>query len=806
MNLVRAEGPKDADIVLVGEAPGTTDERTGRPFTGSAGLELNNCLANSGINRLSCYITNVIKERPPNNKIETFINLDKKYPEPTPEYKEYEEILYSELSSLNPNVIVAVGNVSLYALTRKKGITKYRGSILKGVDAINGKKVIPIIHPASALRMYIYRHFITKDLIRVRKESMFPAIKYMVRDFKLKPSYDESLAYLMSLKNVASVAYDIEVENDEVSCISFSTTPTEAICIPFKHKGCHYFNEAEEANIWLAIGRILENPSIAKIGQNIIFDSSFLFNKYGIITTNMEDTMIAMGVAYADFPKGLDFITSVYCDGEPYYKDDGKYRIKGGGGDDESFWIYNCKDSVVVSQAYPKILKDLNKVGNLDTYKAQRSLIEPLTYMQERGVKIDVERLEKGKIENKETVDILMEEFRELCGRDVNPASPKQLIEYFYIEKGIKPYISRTSGKPTVDADALKRLSRRGYKEATTLLKLRKLTKLGSTYLDVNLDNGRLKCAYNPVGTVSGRLSSSKNIFGMGMNMQNLPKEFRKYIIPDDGYCMYHIDLSQAENRIVAYIAPERRMIEAFESGADVHSLTASFIFNKDPNDILDIDGSSDIGNGEHSERFWGKKANHAFNYGQGYVKFAFICEIPQNQGKMIYNKYHQGYPGVRRYHEWVRHKLRDNLTLTNLFGRRKLFMDRWGTDLFNEAYSFIPQSTVADIINRHGLIPIFNDQDKFKYVELLMQVHDSIVLQIPIHIGLAEHAKILYSIKTMLEEPLVWGAREFIIPAGLEVCEGNLKDIRKVKYNSISELELQLKTIFKEDKYHENN
>jgi len=188
---------------------------------------------------------------------------------------------------------------------------------------------------------------------------------------------------------------------------------------------------------------------------------------------------------------------------------------------------------------------------------------------------------------------------------------------------------------------------------------------------------------------------------------------------------------------------------------------------------------------GHDGERFWGKRANHSLNYGLGYKTFALRFGIMERDANFIIGKYHQAYPGVRQYHQWVQEELRlHNRTITNLFGTKRLFMERWGDSLFKEAYSFIPQSTVADKINEHGLIEVYYDQHKYHHVELLNQIHDSIVFQIPVSIGWESHAKILLAIKEKLETPLSWRGREFIIPADLSIGS-NMKDMENVEWVS---------------------
>lgn len=782
--IVYGEGPKDARVVIVGEAPGAKEDRTGRPFVGPAGQLLDKLLSRSGIIRSLCYVTNVIKERPPNNNIDKFVKLSRKHPQTTEAYDNYLAYLKDEIEEINPNVIVAVGNVSLFALCGERGITKYRGSVMEST-LIPGKKVIPLIHPAAALRQYVYQHYITFDLGKVKEEMEYPEIRKKERNYILRPSYEQCILYLRECLQHDLVAFDIEVSNEEVSCISFAYSEHEAISIPFYAHGKEYFIVQQEREIWKLITQILEDEDIRVLGQNTTFDSTFLFRKYGIHSNNIHDTMIAQATLYPDFPKGLDFITSIYTD-MAYYKDDGKDFMKGAHGDEEKFWLYNARDSIVLMSAFPKMMEQLEKQGNRETYEEQRKLIPILVYLAERGIRMDVEGLEEQSSNAEERINELEEKLNELVGYEINPRSPKQLKEYFYGNKkdgglGIKPY--KNNGRPTTNEGALKRLARgtqqrEPLEEASILLELRSLNKMKGTYFDMKLDDdGRLRSSMNPVGTRTGRLSSSKNIFGTGANIQNQPPIMKKFMLPDRNHIAYDIDLGQAENRIVAYISPEPRMIQAFEDGIDIHSRTASFIFGIPEDEIKEMNKEkikSDIGTGDYTHRFWGKKANHAFNYGQGYKSFAYQVEIPEHEGKMIYDKYHSAYPGVRKYHNWVRESL-SNRTLTNIFGRKYLFMDRWNYHLFQEAFAFIPQSTVADIINRRGLQYIYYNQDKFQHVKLINQIHDSIVVQIPISIGYSQHAKLLKQIMTNLETPLTTRGKSFIIPCDVKILKDNL-------------------------------
>ena len=754
-------------ICLVGEAPGSEEVKQGRPFIGPSGSLLFRLLGNVGIGRHECYITNVVKEQPPGNDISHFIRFDRGRAITTPRYDEYEAAMREEIAAFSGNVIVAVGGVALWALCRKIGIMKWRGSILQDYM---GRKVIPIPHPASAMRQYINTHIIAIDLRRVEEESKYPDIRLPSRHISIEPSYLDVIEYLLSARKHRRVAVDIEVLGTEISCISFAVSASNVMSIPFIKGSSDYFTLEQEIQVWLHIAGLLEDENIEKVFQNGVFDYTFIFRRYGIRIRPIKDTMVGQGIIYPDFPKGLDFITSIFTK-EPYYKDDGKKWFKMGGSEHD-FWTYNAKDSAVCLEALPRIEEEAERQGNTLTIANQTALIEPLVYMHTRGMRVDKDGLDAESESVGERIDALTKELRNLVGYDINPNSPHQIKDLFYNQKKERPYISRKTGTPTVDGDALKRLSRKGHKEAGILLEIRRLTKLKGTYLDVTLDkDNRLRCAFNPVGTTTGRLSSSEDIFGVGTNTQNLPNEFKQFVIADKDTVIFNIDLSQAENRVVAYIAPEPAMQSAFERGIDMHRQTAGLIFGKPSEEVSDEPGSTSIGGGKYSERFFGKKSNHSLNYDLGYKSFAFILEIPESDAKFIVDRFHLAYPGIRAYHAWVRDKLSKGRTLENPYGRKRLFLDRWGNELFKEAYAWIPQSTVGDKLNIDGILYAYYNQSIFAPIDLLNQVHDSMVFQCNVkQYSMERIADCIMRLKDSLEKPVVWRDTSFVIPIDLEM------------------------------------
>lgn len=785
MSYVPAIGPKDAKIVILGEAPGKNEASVGQPFVGKSGKLLTHLLAQAGILREQCYITNVVKERPPGNDISSYIDLKRKNPKVSDKGQHYLRLLEGELRKLNPNVIVPTGNVGLWALTGNRGITKWRGSII--ADRL-GRKVIPTVHPASALpyREYTNRYLILNDLKRVAFHKSFPEVPEDEREYLLRPGYDQSLEFLDRCKEEEYVAFDIEVSRGEVSCISFAYDNNTAISIPFTDHGREYFLLPQEAEIWQRIAYLLEDPSVRKIAHNATFDSTFLYRKYGIRITSIEDTMIAQGILYPDFAKSLAFCTSWYTN-TPYYKDEGKQSFKAQ--DNEGFWLYNAKDSAVLMEMFPKMKEALDAQGNFGTYRSQCELIQPLLYMTELGFNMDVDSLRSKSSE----YDSLIREKEILLNNEVgykiNPRSPQQLMDFFYEVQGHKPYKNRKTGRPTTNEKALKRLSRKGEKAASIILDIRELEKLKGTYFDVKLGkDNRLRGSFNPIGTVTLRLSSSKDIFGVGTNLQNLPPKMKANIVPDPGYCLIEIDLAQAENRVVAYIAPDDRMIEAFESGIDIHSKTAGLLFEMDPADIkqryrqFNEDKSindylcAPIGQGSKPWRYWGKEANHAFNYGLGYKNAALRWEIPEKDAKFLRERYLSAYPGVKQMHRWIKDSLSKTRTVTNLFGWKRQFLGLW-SNIVKEAYAFPAQSTVAEIINRWGVKYIYRRSDILPGVQLLGQVHDSIVFQVPLDAGWDNIHFYLQEITNSLEQPLSFRGRSFVIPAEVTLYPKNLQD-----------------------------
>ena len=238
---------------------------------------------------------------------------------------------------------------------------------------------------------------------------------------------------------------------------------------------------------------------------------------------------------------------------------------------------------------------------------------------------------------------------------------------------------------------------------------------------------------------------------------------------------IYNLDLSQAENRIVAYIANDARMISAFTdpniiTHGGVHSLTASYIFEIPIEEVSDAKGSS-VFNQNLSQRDIGKRANHAINYRMGTNTFAEAADITIPQARVIREQYlNTVYPMVKRgYWEYIETSIRDKRAVIDLFGKTYKPMDRWGEDLLKQMCAFIPQSTVAHIINELGLMHIWrNRKTTMKIVQLLKQDHDAITIQIRDKHPIAKHRLALNELRNNLLVELTFADRKWTIPVDI--------------------------------------
>jgi DNA polymerase I-like protein with 3'-5' exonuclease and polymerase domains len=491
---------------------------------------------------------------------------------------------------------------------------------------------------------------------------------------------------------------------------------------------------------------------------------------------------------------------------------------------------YNALDCAVTWQCADGFFHEIDD-GYQETYDHTIDLYNPLMYMMSRGIRVDHNRLKETRSKIEQKLVEIEKDITERCGRWVNPNSPKEVANYFYVEKGISPYTkyNKKTGKSAVTTDdkALQRIAkgtaaRKGYFEAKLMQDYRGLRKLKGTYLDITFDkDNRLRCSYNPRGTRFGRLSSSMTVFGTGMNLQNLPEEFSGFLCADPGNIFIELDLRQAEWIVVAYVSGDASMINAVEQGLDVHAYTASQMF-KVPMDVIQFENKI-LGHSNDpaevarkrkhikelepylggwmprsmSMRQCGKKSNHGLNYDEKYKMFALTNEITEKESKVVIDFYHSTYPGIKSWYQRIQDQLGRDRTLVNLLGRKCRFLDRWGDDLFKAAYSYIPQSTVGEIVNR-GMVSIYNAPHEYlKHWEILRQVHDSIHFQTS-KIDTKTICGGIWEACNHLSPTLSTGGREFSI--GIDCKIGySLSDMKEIPVTGNNNFETDVRNALNE-------
>lgn len=735
-NFVKGEGNLESKVWLIGEAPGKNEDETGRPFVGGAGQVLNGMLSEVGILRSSCYVDNVIQYQPPANNFGVYYK-DLKGGIPTEELVSAHERIQALALEYKPNVIVALGNEALFALTGKRGITKWRGSIV----SLNGIKVIPTYHPAMIMRQYEFRTPSLFDLSKVKKEALSPNFPGIPKDrFIIKPSFEEIMTKLEGLKEEKYLSFDIEtaVEIKQILCIGFAWSASDAICVPIFFGDTSFWSVEEEFAIIKAVKSLLEHkPGVQRlIAQNASYDLTFLRYRWGIncVENMWQDSMIAHHCVYPELPKSLAFLVSIYTN-HPYHKD----MVHGGLND---FYTYNCMDAARTWECAMEIKKEADEFGTWDFYQEHsHKLIAPLLDMQFKGCKIDVEL--RQKIDENLSIDLdnMQHRLDIAVGYPLNTGSPKQMVTFLYSDLKLpSQYTKRKDAKTgdkketvSSDDDALEFLIEH-FPKAAGILKLvqdiRSVRKLLSTYIRAEIDeDNRMRCEYVIAGskkkttafggTVTGRLSSRESIFGSGTNLQNIPRGemVRNLFIPDEGYIFVNADLSQAEARVVAYLAEEERLQAIFEQGGDVHKRNASLIFQKPLESISD------------KERELGKTLVHAANYGIGVRKFAKTIGQSEDRARELLNTYFAIYPRIKRWHAEVQETLRKTRVLTTPLGRKRMFFGRMNDDLLREAIAYVPQSTVGDILNDGLVRASKNPPDEWYFI---LQNHDAILMQLP--------------------------------------------------------------------------
>jgi uracil-DNA glycosylase len=328
------------DIMLVGEAWGEKEEELGKPFVGPSGFILDGMLAQAGIARRDCYLTNVFNFRPhPSNDIKNVCGPKTTGISGYPALQQGKYVraeyapellrLGAEIRRERPNLIIALGATASWAILHTSGIKAIRGSVSLAPGARFGLdysvKVLPTYHPAAVARQWNLRPVVIADLDKARRHSGTRDYSRPTRHIWIKPTLEDIAEYEQRyILPASSLTPDIETKQDQITCIGFAPNPTTAIVIPFfGEDGRSYWSLGDEVGVWGYVRRWLAMKPLRF--QNGLYDMNFLWAKYGIpCPTAAEDTMLLHHAFQPEMEKGLGFLGSIYTD-EPSWK----FMIKG---------------------------------------------------------------------------------------------------------------------------------------------------------------------------------------------------------------------------------------------------------------------------------------------------------------------------------------------------------------------------------------------------------------------------------------------------------------------------------------------
>lgn len=782
-------------ILIIGEAPGGVEAQLGYPFAGPTGSLLDKALKEVGLSREMCSITNVLRFQPKGNDISTLITDRKKdLPEDWVEHNglrchplviEGLRELENEIDLLRPKLIIALGNTALWALTGQTGIVKWRGSMLTTPLNPVAHTVIPTYHPAAVLRQWSWRGIMLQDLRRAASLIDGPAepCKY---NFKLFPTAGECITKIAELDREATrlhaqgeklkLSIDIETIRRHIACVGIAWSKTDAICIPIFTKS-NYFDLEQELTIILAFRRLCHNPGVKIIGQNYLYDAQYFARFWGLFREADHDTMISNHAVFLELPKALDFLASMYCEHYVYWKDDLK-DYKSAPTDDRKFFHYNCEDccrTYEVAEAQEKIVQAM---GLQDHHDFQQSMSRPVLRAMLRGVRVNHAHRKESDRRVASEIAKRQEYIDYVFDQHVNINSPKQLQALFYDDFGVMPVKSRKTGNISTDDEALAKIMVREPLLIPPINRIREMRSLGvflSTFLRAPLDDDkRMRCSYNIAGTDTFRLSSSKNAFDSGTNLQNFSKgneddpkrtadelmlpNLRRDLIPDPGFIMFDMDLDRADLQIVVAEADDEDLRIVMAEGLDIHLANAQAVFNLP----FTLDDLRDPEFEKKAKKIYGRHRQmakswcHGSNYGGSPRTMAITCGISVAESEIANRNWFAAHPGIKEWHVRTEKMLKTEGMIENRFGARRYFFDR--TDgILPEALAWQPQSMVAIYINKVWL----KIDQELPVVQILLQTHDSLTGQVPIGMKNELEPKIINAARIEIPYP-----KKLIIPA----------------------------------------
>ena len=752
---VLMDGRLDAEIIIIGEAPGSNEVAQKTPFIGFSGDLLWKTLRQHGILRTDCYATNVSKRLVSQAK-----NAD--HAMAADEWIKWKYLLQWELSQLKkPKIIFAMGNAALKALHGWDKIGTYRGSVYNLDIQGNPVQVLYTFNPAAVIREPKNEIIFQMDARRLKK--------LVVGDYvPMEVSTHHSLGFRRSLDVIKSfraekkpVSIDIETTSGQTACVGISNRSTEAFCINFRDRLTNIYTIDEEYELWLALQDLYEDPAIETVAQNGNFDSHWSAYKAFVHMPIAYDTLLAHHTLYPSLPHNLGFLTSQYTT-HPYYKDElDAWRETG---NIDEFWEYNCRDAAITLRVKEETEKELQAQGLYKFFKEHVMKLQPhLVISTADGIAIDLnvrakiaEQMQKDvdaelrqfyysvnlalslepndKGEYIEEADGTIKEVRPAAFQFTpNPGSPDQMKDLLYNRLNLKHRNGNTDAVVRGDMLEDTRTSLEAKNVLSAINTWTKDAKFLSTYAKTKVDpDNRFRCEWKQYGVVKapGRLSSSQTLWGAGMNMQNQPPKARQFYVADADCVLIYFDLSQAEARVVGYVADIEKWKEDFERARvsgnyDCHRALASDMF-KIPYDDVPVQDEID---GEYTVRYVAKRCRHGLNYRMAIPRLAETTGLSYSRAASAFHTYHRISPEIQKWWAETERIVKKDRQLFNAFGRRwKLLQRLDDKDALESIVAFYPQSTIGDKVGKVWYQSHEDDRWDMSKARIRLNIHDALI------------------------------------------------------------------------------
>ena len=556
-------------------------------------------------------------------------------------------------------------------------------------------------------------------------------------NYQIIQSLDELTQWKMKAENIGYVAFDTEtnslnaVEADMVG-FSLCTSENDACYVPLLHKENDKQIDFDQAIDILK--SILEDNGIKKILHNMKFDA-LVVDKYNINIKNYDDTMLmSYSIGSGGIRHKLDTLIKYYFDHDAIsFKD-----LIGSGKDKKTFQElsikeagkYAAEDADMTLRLWKRFKSFMVKDKQVKIYEIiEKPLAQVIMNMEKHGISIDVNKLNELSVKFEEKLKNLEKSCYKLIGEEINLGSPKQVGEILFDKLALPGGKKTSTGSWSTNAEVLENLANEGYDFPKILLEWRALSKLKTTYTDtlptyLNTKTNRIHSSFAMATTSTGRLASSDP------NLQNIPirsddgRMIRKAFIPEKGNVLISSDYSQIELRLIAHIADEKNLINAFLDEIDIHSSTASEVFNIPLNDM-----TPDI-------RRNAKAINFGIIYGISAFGLAKQLNISRTEASEFIKAYFKKYPSIRGYMDETKKFANENGFVKTLLGRKCLVEEinskNAATRSFMEraAINAPIQGSAADIIKRAMII--LGNHKKLKKLEtkMLLQVHDELIFE----------------------------------------------------------------------------